>query len=154
RSESSLPTSSQVRPIYTAPLTTRQLFFDGTWYIADLYHRGGLPPGATISGPAILVEPLTTTIIDPGWRAQVLSGGELLLTVALSPSPSLPLSSPTPASTTADPILLEVFNNHLTSIATQMGITLRNTSMSVNVKERLDFSCAIFMAEGDLVVNA
>src|SRR5207249_5286846 len=90
----------------------------------------------------------------PVWHATILSSAELLIEVA-SHSPRLPVSlSPPPSSAAPDPILLELFNNHLTAIATQMGITLRNPSMSVNVKERLDFSCAIFTAEGDLVVNA
>src|SRR5207247_5991955 len=92
---------------------------------------------------------------DPDWQGQVLTSGELLLLHLPSRTPTLPLShDPALASATPDPVLLEVFNNHFTAIATQMGITLRNTSMSVNVKERLDFSCAIFTADGDLVVNA
>jgi 5-oxoprolinase (ATP-hydrolysing) len=117
-----------------------------------VYSRESLTPGAAIPGPSIVVEPLTTTVIDPGWTAEVLAGGELLLTaIHTSPSPEARVPSPLLA---ADPILLEVTSNYFTAIATQMGITLRNTAMSVNVKERLDFSCAIFTPEGHLVVNA
>jgi 5-oxoprolinase (ATP-hydrolysing) len=120
-----------------------------------LYRRESLLAGAHLSGPAIIAEPLTTTIVDPGWEATALSGGELLIELSSSISESISHSALRISHfATADPVLLELFNNHLTAIATQMGITLRNTSMSVNVKERLDFSCAIFTAEGDLVVNA
>lgn len=114
--------------------------------------RASLRPGDCLRGPAIIVEPLTTTIVDEGWRATMLSGGELLLEdVDASPVGAQEEISD---STTADPVLLEIFNQQFTAIATQMGHTLRNTSVSVNVKERLDFSCAIFTAAGDLVVNA
>ncbi|WP_254508455.1 hydantoinase B/oxoprolinase family protein [Anatilimnocola floriformis] len=116
---------------------------------ALIIRRDSLQPGEFVDGPAVIVEPLTTTIIDAGWRAKMLSGGELLIedsgeqTLAPKTDPSI-----------ADPVLLEIFNQQFTAIATQMGHTLRNTSVSVNVKERLDFSCAIFTATGELVVNA
>jgi 5-oxoprolinase (ATP-hydrolysing) len=154
RSAGALPPSKTVDPIACNPHGAHAIHDGGQTHDAALYHRNQLPAGAQITGPAIVVEPLTTTIIDPGWQATLLSGGELLLET-IAQSPTLPLSSsPTPVTAAADPVLLEVFNNHFTAIATQMGITLRNTSMSVNVKERLDFSCAIFTADGDLVVNA
>ena len=127
------------------------MYFDGELLSAALYRRERLSAGAKITGPAIVVEPLTTTIIDPGWQASVLSGGELLLTHlngAAAPHSAANISQSalrTPQSS-PDPILLEVFNNHFTAIATQMGITLRNTAMSVNVKERLDFSLRDFHA--------
>ena len=113
-------------------------------------------------GPAIVHEFASTMVVDPGWRATVLSGGELLLTdlaadavadaesPAVSPSDRKKLDEHAPA----DPALLEIYNNQFASIAEQMGVTLRNTAGSVNVKERLDFSCAIFTATGELVVNA
>jgi len=152
------------------PAGTRTMFATGQSVAAAVFDRARLEPGALIVGPAILVEPLTTTIVDAGWQAQVMSGGELLLTVVTElpqgdqrlrrrcPAPRSPaeLRSPPAVALSGqpDPVLLEVFSNHFTAIATQMGITLRNTAASVNVKERLDFSCAIFTADGDLVVNA
>jgi 5-oxoprolinase (ATP-hydrolysing) len=148
RSENKLPRSelsgSQVQP---ARQGTCPMYRDGYPSSIPWYERASLPAGAVISGPAVIVEPLTTTVIDPGWHAFLLTGGDLLLRDSAQPHKP-------PASTESDPVQLEVFNNHFTAIATQMGITLRNTSMSVNVKERLDFSCAIFTATGDLVVNA
>ncbi|HTN75672.1 MAG TPA: hydantoinase B/oxoprolinase family protein, partial [Pirellulaceae bacterium] len=99
-------------------------------------------------GPAVIVEPNSTTLIDPAWQAELLSGGELLLTANHSTAPSATLSL------VADPIQLEIFNHHFAGIAERMGHTLRNTASSVNVKERLDFSCALFTSAGDLVVNA
>ena len=116
-----------------------------------IHERSDLVAGAIVTGPAIVVEPLTATIVDEGWRAEVLAGGELLLTdQAVPPSAGVPSA----AAIEVDPVQLELFNGRFTAIATQMGITLRNTAGSVNVKERLDFSCAIFTADGDLVVNA
>ncbi len=93
-------------------------------------------------------------MIDPGWQAEVLSGGELLLTETADGVRSSPAIANVSASAPPDPVFLEVFNNLLASIAEQMGVTLRNTASSVNVKERLDFSCAIFTADGRLVANA
>jgi 5-oxoprolinase (ATP-hydrolysing) len=118
---------------------------DPVW---PIYRREELPVGESLAGPALIVETLTTTVLEAGWRGGVLPGGELLLTDDAGAARA------TSASIDADPIQLELFNGRLTAIATQMGITLRNTAGSVNVKERLDFSCAIFTAGGDLVVNA
>jgi 5-oxoprolinase (ATP-hydrolysing) len=109
--------------------------------------RETLRAGDRVAGPLIITEPRSTTVVDPGWEAEVLPRGELLLVDRGS-------VASTRVSTDADPILLEIFNNQFAGIAEQMGITLRNTSSSVNVKERLDFSCALFTAQGDLVVNA
>jgi 5-oxoprolinase (ATP-hydrolysing) len=119
---------------------------DPVW---PVYRRDELALGTSLVGAALVVEPLTTTVLEAGWRGEVLRGGELLLTDDAGPAASV-----TAATMQADPIRLELFNGRLTAIATQMGITLRNTAGSVNVKERLDFSCAIFTAAGDLVVNA
>jgi len=134
------------------PVGRQTIYFDTKPYEAAVYERESLRPGDLIVGPAIVVERLSTTIIDPGWRAEVLSDRQLLLTVteSFNPKPQATAS----ANDKPDPILLEIFNNQFAGIAEQMGITLRNTASSVNVKERLDFSCAIFTAEGDLVVNA
>jgi 5-oxoprolinase (ATP-hydrolysing) len=112
-----------------------------------VFVRRQLRPGDRITGPAIVCEPTSTTVIDPGWHGEVLGRGELLLSGHAVQSRQV-------ASTEADPVMLEVFNNQFAGIARQMGITLRNTAGSVNVKERLDFSCAIFTTSGDLVVNA
>lgn len=116
--------------------------------------RESLPPslpiaGKVIEGPAILPDDFTCTVVEPGWRAEVRSDRSLLLTRVAATTPAAKTSSDT-----ADPILLEVFHNLFTGVAEQMGHTLRNTAGSVNVKERLDFSCALFTATGDLVVNA
>jgi 5-oxoprolinase (ATP-hydrolysing) len=124
-----------------------QAYFDGAWRETNVFDRSRLRPGDQIVGPAVIVEQTATTVIDPGWRGQVLARGELLLTDG-------PGSRPTAVSTEADPIMLEVFNNQFAGIAEQMGVVLRNTASSVNVKERLDFSCALFTSSGDLVVNA
>lgn len=123
-----------------------------SWFDTGLRRTGVLAretlcPGDRVTGPLIVTEARSTTVIDPGWEAEVLAHGELLLVDRGSVSRS-------EVSTEADPILLEIFNNQFAGIAEQMGITLRNTSSSVNVKERLDFSCALFTSVGDLVVNA
>jgi len=117
-----------------------------------VYLREDLRPGDTLAGPAIVCEPTSTTVLDPGWQAQVYLEGEIVAEHVAQASASA--RSDIDAATACDPVLLEIFNNHFAAIAEQMGSTLRNTASSVNVKERLDFSCAIFTAVGDLVVNA
>jgi len=124
-----------------------EAWFDAAPHRTAVFDRQSLRPGDRITGPAILSEPRATTVIDPGWEAEVLPRGELLLS-------DMEGTSTVTASTEADPVMLEIFNNQFAGIAEQMGITLRNTSASVNVKERLDFSCAIFTPRGELVVNA
>ena len=118
------------------------------WYDTPFYVREGLVGGDVIDGPAVIAEPVATTIVEPGWRAEISANNHLLL------RRSTPLPSRTATGTSADPVMLEVFNNLFMSIAEQMGTTLANTSYSVNVKERLDFSCAIFDGNGNLVANA
>jgi 5-oxoprolinase (ATP-hydrolysing) len=110
--------------------------------------RAALPPGAGVEGPAIVIEATTTTVVEPGWRAECRPGGELLLTRVVA------LARAAAVGTSVDPVMLEIFNNLFMSIAEQMGATLEKTSHSVNIKERLDFSCAIFDAGGGLVANA
>ncbi|HWC90853.1 MAG TPA: hydantoinase B/oxoprolinase family protein, partial [Pirellulales bacterium] len=124
-----------------------QAYFAGAWRPAQVFDRSRLRPGDRIVGPAVIVEQTATTVVDPGWRGQVLARSELLLTDG-------PGSRHATVSIEADPIMLEVFNNQFAGIAEQMGVVLRNTASSVNVKERLDFSCALFTSSGDLVVNA
>jgi 5-oxoprolinase (ATP-hydrolysing) len=121
----------------------------------SLRDRESLRSGDRINGPAIITEDISTTVIDEGWEAEVMSGGELLLTDRIGLRPESSIREPrAELQQAADPVFLEIFNNQLASTADQMGVTLRNTAISVNVKERLDFSCAIFAADGRLVVNA
>jgi 5-oxoprolinase (ATP-hydrolysing) len=137
--------ASERRP---APRGTTRCFFDGRIQDAALYDRTELIAGDRVVGPAIVSEPMFTTVVEPAWQADVLTGGELLLTDLGN------VQSERLRPDAADPIFLEIFNNRLANIAAQMGVTLRNTASSVNVKERLDFSCAIFTADGRLVANA
>ena len=131
-----------------APRERVPMYTSGAWHDAPVYERAALPCGALLDGPAIVCEPTSTTVLEPGWQAQVLAAGELLLRRG---SPAAPPSAD-PAQ--RSPLLLEVFNNLFMSIAEQMGATLVNTACSVNIKERLDFSCAVFDGRGDLVANA
>jgi 5-oxoprolinase (ATP-hydrolysing) len=115
---------------------------------ANVYLRDQLQPGDVLLGPAIIKESTATTIVEPQWRLTVTPLNHLLLERAQ------PLERAHAIGTTADPVLLEVFNNLFMAIAEQMGVTLANTSYSVNIKERLDFSCAVFDSQGNLVANA
>lgn len=124
-----------------------QVDFEGRTERAGIYKRSELNSGDLIDGPAIICEPTSTVVIDPGFQGRVLQRGEFLLT-------DLGNGQQEAGSTAVDPVTLEVFNNLFASIAEQMGTTLQRTSCSTNVKERLDFSCAIFTSTGDLVVNA
>ncbi|MBA4017857.1 MAG: hydantoinase [Pirellula sp.] len=126
-------------------------YFHGRAYDTQVFERSDLRPGDELVGPAIVCEASATTILDPGWTAVMLARGELLLTDSVGITQA---SATATDLATADPVQLEIFNNQFSAIAEQMGITLRNTSSSVNVKERLDFSCALFTATGELVVNA
>jgi 5-oxoprolinase (ATP-hydrolysing) len=129
-----------------APETAR-LHTGGTWRDVPLHRRENLPPGDTVTGPAVIAEAGATTVVDDGWRAAATDDGHLLMErVAITESSDL--------DTKADPVLLEVFNNLFMSIAEQMGARLESTAQSVNIKERLDFSCALFDPEGNLVANA
>ena len=114
-----------------------------------LYRRRDLPPGQAVDGPAIIAEELATTVVEPGWRALITDRLDLLLT-RVGPDPA----TTTRATAEADPVLLEVFGNLFMAVAEQMGERLRSTAHSVNIKERLDFSCAIFDADGGLIANA
>ena len=113
-----------------------------------IYDRERLGPGNRVMGPAVIIEAIATTVVEPGWAAEVTPRNHLILT-RIEPRPGQ-----AEVGTEADPVMLEVFNNLFMSIAEQTGVVLQNTSYSVNIKERLDFSCAIFNAEGDLVANA
>lgn len=130
------------------PTATVPLHIAGIATPAPLYPRIDLQPGDRISGPAILSESGATTLIEPGWQAEVTARRDVVLT-RCQPRPQR-----VAVGTEADPILLEVFNNLFMAIAEQMGVTLANTAHSVNIKERLDFSCALFDRDGQLIANA
>ncbi|MDB5388003.1 MAG: hypothetical protein JWM11_3649, partial [Planctomycetaceae bacterium] len=123
--------------------------FQGDVCQTAVYTRAELRPGDTLSGPAIICEPTSTVVVDPGFSAEIRAAGEIVLTDNGSGT-----RSARELSTAADPVRLEIFNNLFASIAERMGTTLQRTSFSTNVKERLDFSCAIFSPTGNLVVNA
>nr|WP_295942755.1 hydantoinase B/oxoprolinase family protein [uncultured Acidovorax sp.] len=118
------------------------------WHDAALVVREDLRPGDVIPGPAIIAEKNATTIVEPGWEAQLTELDHLLLHRRVARAVQHAVG------TTVDPVLLEVFNNLFMNIAEQMGLQLQNTAYSVNIKERLDFSCALFDAEGNLIANA
>lgn len=129
-----------------APETVR-LHTGGTWRDVPLHRREHLPPGETVTGPAIITEASATTVVDDGWSAATTGDGHLLMERAA-------ITESSRVGTEADPVLLEVFNNLFMSIAEQMGARLESTAQSVNIKERLDFSCALFDPDGGLVANA
>jgi 5-oxoprolinase (ATP-hydrolysing) len=134
------------RPRTTAPETVR-LHTGGAWHDVPLHHREELPPGETVTGPAIITEAGATTVVDDGWQATTTDDGHLVMErVAVTQSSDL--------GTEVDPVRLEVFNNLFMAIAEQMGARLESTAQSVNIKERLDFSCALFDPDGNLVANA
>jgi 5-oxoprolinase (ATP-hydrolysing) len=113
-----------------------------------MHDRLTLAPGALISGPALVTDPSATTVIEPGWQAEVDARANLILTRAT------PRDTAHAIGTSADPVMLEVFNNLFMAIAEEMGVALQNTASSVNIKERLDFSCALFDRTGALIANA
>ena len=125
-----------------------RMFGGGEWHETGLFKRAGMRPGDVIKGPGIIAEDNSTTIVEPGWQAQVTSFNHLVLTRVEA------LPERRAIGTTADPVMLEIFNNLFMSIAEQMGLRLQNTAYSVNIKERLDFSCALFDARGNLIANA
>ncbi len=130
------------------PAMRLRLFSNDAWHDTPVYRRENLPMRQSIAGPAIIIEPTSTIVIEPGWQGELQSDGNLLLKRAQ------PLQRAFAAGTRADPVLLEIFNKLFMSIAEQMGFVLQNTAHSVNIKERLDFSCAIFDAAGQLIANA
>ncbi|MGA7936679.1 MAG: hydantoinase B/oxoprolinase family protein, partial [Kovacikia sp.] len=135
------------------------------WQTTPVFHRSDLLPGDCIAGPALIIEPTSTNVIEPGWQAILTERNHVLLRKVedAGQKPEAALGSerhgaspppPIPHSPGPDPVLLEIFNHLFMAIAEQMGFTLQNTSYSVNIKERLDFSCAIFDQQGQLVANA
>ncbi|MDN5863858.1 MAG: hydantoinase B/oxoprolinase family protein [Gammaproteobacteria bacterium] len=158
------------------PLEYRQVYFGDGWEEAPFYRRCDLPSGATLEGPAVLIEPTSTTIVEPGWRGEIGSEGELVL--QKTPSPRWgeghgegaerdvteeghfhPHPNPLPErgreqEEQHDPVVLELMGARFMAIAEEMGEALRASAQSVNVRERLDFSCAVFGPDGALVANA
>jgi 5-oxoprolinase (ATP-hydrolysing) len=130
------------------PARRTRFFSGGKWHRALVYTRDTLSPGHKIKGPAIVVEPHQTVVVEHGWQAELTAKDHLVLRRVRK------LVRARAIGTHADPIMLEVFNNLFMSIAEQMGVALQNTAYSVNIKERLDFSCAVFDPTGTLVANA
>ncbi len=131
-----------------SPERRTRFFSNGAWHDAVVYTRKQLRPGHTVQGPAIIIEDHQTVVVEKGWNVSLTHHNNLVLKrMAALPA----LSS---ISTETDPVMLEIFNNLLMSVADQMGVTLQNSASSINIKERLDFSCAVFDAAGELVANA
>jgi 5-oxoprolinase (ATP-hydrolysing) len=131
-----------------APARRTRFFSSGKWHKALVYTREQLTPGHKIKGPAIIIVPHQTVVVEHGWQAELTPKNHLVLRRVQK------LTRTRAIGTRADPVMLEVFNNLFMSLAEQMGVALQNTAYSVNIKERLDFSCAIFDATGTLVANA
>ena len=130
------------------PERRTRFFSDGAWHEARVFLRAQLGIGHRVAGPALIIEPHQTIVIEKGWRAELTPRDHIVLVRVKA------LPKRTAIGTKADPVLLEIFNNLFMSIAEQMGVTLQNTAYSVNIKERLDFSCAVFDARASLVANA
>jgi 5-oxoprolinase (ATP-hydrolysing) len=143
-----LPASAIEEGVRAARAAIVPMFADGAWVDAPLFDRDALPVGATIDGPAIVAESTATSVIEPGWQATLTARRDLVM------ARTVPRPTRRAIGTDADPVMLEIFNNLFMSIAEQMGYRLQNTAHSVNIKERLDFSCAVFDARGGLIANA
>ncbi len=129
------------------PHAETRIFTGRRWHDAPIFLRADLRPGHRLQGPALVIEDHQTVMVEPGWRAELTAKDDLLLT-------RIEQRSDGARGAKADPVMLEVFNNLFVSVAEQMGYVLQNTARSVNIKERLDFSCAIFDARGRLIANA
>jgi 5-oxoprolinase (ATP-hydrolysing) len=129
------------------PVRMAQMFLAGRMREAPVYDRAALPAAQTVAGPAVIFDAASTTVVEPGWSAAHTASGELVL------SRGAAAALPT-ATAEADPVRLEIFNNLFMSAAEQMGVALQSTACSVNIKERLDFSCALFDPHGALIANA
>ncbi|TGQ16986.1 MULTISPECIES: hydantoinase B/oxoprolinase family protein [unclassified Mesorhizobium] len=146
RAEASAPT--ELAGVEPKPSESRRIYTEGRWHEAGVYRRENLRPSNTVAGPALIIEPNQTIVVEPGWRAEITSLDHVVIRRTERKARAAALG------TEADPVMLEVFNNLFMSIAEQMGVTLQNTAYSVNIKERLDFSCAVFDRHGALVANA
>lgn len=134
---------------------TTRIYTKDSWHETPIYRREDLQPGDKISGSALIIESTGTNVIEPGWSVELTDRNCLILRKDEQQS-LVTLASETDSqlATKPDPVLLEIFNNLIRAIAEEMGIVLQNTSYSVNIKERLDFSCAIFDTYGRLIANA
>jgi 5-oxoprolinase (ATP-hydrolysing) len=133
---------------------TIRMFSRNMWHDAAVFDRDSLLAGDVIEGPAMLREANATTIVEPGWRAAITDRNHLIMTRQAQPARTITADARPDAASPADPVQLELFNNLFMAIAEQSGAVLRNTASSVNIKERLDFSCALFDADGALIANA
>jgi len=129
-------------------IDTTRMYAGGAWQSVPVHARDDLASGDRVSGPAIVIEPNSTIVVEPEWRLDVSPNRDLIMTRVVAAARTAAVG------TEVDPVMLEIFNKLFMSIAEQMGTTLEKTSHSVNMKERLDFSCAIFDAHGALVANA
>ena len=136
------------RGVSPAPVATAPVRMAGADMAAPVFSRADLPTGFEIDGPAVVVEETATTAVEPGWRARVDARANLILERAIAPARRSALDAE------VDPVRLEVFNSLFMAVAEQMGVALQSTAYSVNIKERLDFSCAVFDASGALIANA
>jgi len=134
--------------IKTKSLTTQDVFINGKLEETIFYNRDEIKPNEKLSGPAVIIEPTSTIIVEPGWEATLKESNDLILTRTQK------IKRASAIGTSVDPIMLEIFNNLFMNVAEQMGMVLENTASSVNIKERLDFSCALFSPTGNLVANA
>jgi 5-oxoprolinase (ATP-hydrolysing) len=130
------------------PVSTVRVRATGKDWQAPVFMRGALPAGFNVSGPALILENGATTFVDPAWRAEMTAHGDLVLERVRAAETMAAVG------TTVDPVLLEIFNNRFMGVAEEMGLALQTTAASVNIRERLDFSCAVFDAAGGLVANA
>jgi 5-oxoprolinase (ATP-hydrolysing) len=148
RSEDAVDDRGHARRRRVSPARRTRFFTHGAWREADVFVREALPIGAAVCGPALIVEPHQTIVVEQGWRAEITRKNHVVMTRVEAPPKRESIGSK------ADPVMLEIFNNLFMSIAEQMGVTLQNTAYSVNIKERLDFSCAVFDRTGSLIANA
>ena len=130
------------------PARATRFFSHGGWRKANVFLREALQVGAAVDGPALIIEPHQTIVVEQGWRAEVTTKNHVVMTRVE------PMARREAIGAKADPVMLEIFNHLFMSIAEQMGVTLQNTAYSVNIKERLDFSCAVFDRDGRLIANA
>jgi len=151
--ETMIPGASIEEPQITSrgkpdPIAQTKIFTGGKWRPAPIWNRDAMAPGAAVNGPALIIEPHGTLVLEPGWSATRNATGHIVMIRTQKATRAAAIG------THADPVMLEIFNNLFMSIAEQMGVTLENTAYSVNIKERLDFSCALFDASGALIANA
>ncbi len=148
-----LPTAGNAPPAAgggPAHIATHDIYIGHRWQRCTFYNRAALPTGWRIAGPAVIIDSAGTTLVEPGWQGDVDAAANLVLTrLAPAAKTTAPVSAAAP-----DPIRLELFANRFMAIAEEMGEALKTTAWSVNIKERLDFSCALFDAEGHLIANA